>query len=310
MRIINKWENFNQIKDNIVLNIGNYDGIHIGHQELIREGISLSNGRKFALLTFNPHPKHFFNPIKFHRITTKLEMKEILSKMGVDIWLDLPFNFKIARLSPTEFLDLITKNLKIDHVIVGFNFKFGNKAKGDVIFLRNYLEKKAIGLSVHEPVRYEGEKVSSTLIRDLLLDGNIEKANVLMGRSYTITGMVEKGQGRGKGLGFPTANLNVEKIKLLPKNGVYAGYIEDGFLAAINIGENPTFENKRKTVEVHIIDLKQDKDLYGRELKIYIKKFLRNERKFSNIKELQKQVQKDILTVKQLNNQQLFTIDS
>src|SRR6056297_2385694 len=107
MRIIRKWEILNKIKDKIILNIGNYDGIHIGHQELIEEGIKLSNGKKFALLTFNPHPKHFFDPVDFFRITTKIEMKEILIKMGVNLWLDLPFNYHIAHLSPVEFLDKI-----------------------------------------------------------------------------------------------------------------------------------------------------------------------------------------------------------
>ncbi len=308
MRIIKKWEELKEITENLIINIGNYDGVHIGHQELINEGIELSNGKKFALLTFNPHPKHFFDPINFKRITTKEEMKNILLDLDIDYWLDLPFNYKVAKLSPSDFLDLIINSLKIDHVIVGFNFKFGYKASGDVNFLKNYLSKKKIGLSVHQAVTFEGEKVSSTLIRELLVNGQVKKANQLMKRPYCISGIVEKGMGRGKKLGFPTANLGVEKIKLLPKNGVYAGYTDRGELAAINIGQNPTFDNRSQTVEVHIIDILRNSNLYDKKLTIYLTEFLRDDIKFTNLNHLVNQISKDVESIKKLNiKQQTFT---
>lgn len=308
MEIIQNWEDLKKIQQDLILNIGNYDGVHIGHQELINEGLMLANKKKFAILTFNPHPRYFLNPVKFNRIITKQEMKKILNNMGVDYWIDLPFNYKIAKLAPVEFLDKITSNLSIKHIIVGYNFKFGYKASGNVSLLEKYLTNKKIGLSVHPAVAYEGEEVSSTIIRDLLQKGEIEKANLLMGRPYCFTGLVVKGKGRGKKIGFPTANLKIDELKIVPKDGVYAGYTEQGHLVAINIGNNPTFNGANKqTIEAHLIDLENDISLYGKELIICLVQYIREDIKFDNISQLTEQIRKDVEVIKKLNLKHLFT---
>jgi riboflavin kinase/FMN adenylyltransferase len=308
MKIITSWQDLKEVKENIVLNIGNFDGIHIGHQSLINKGLIIAreNKEKLAVLTFNPHPQHFFKPNDFKRITTKAEMKTLLIDQGVDIWFDLPFNFKIAKLSPEDFLRNITQDLTITNIVVGFNFKFGYKASGDVDFLQSFLYERNIGLVIHEPVMRNGTKVSSTLIRKLIEDGKIEKANELMCRPYMLSGDVVHGMGRGTNLGFPTANLEIPDLKLLPKKGVYAGFTDNGYIAAINIGNKPTFLEDLQTVEVHLIDF-PNRNLYGKNITVYLTNFLREEKKFDTVEMLKDQVKQDIVKIKVLNPVQLFT---
>jgi len=280
----------------IVACIGYFDGIHHGHQALISKAVELAkiNGTKSALITFDPDPWVVLKDITDVPHLTSLEQrKEIVSNLGIDIWICVEFTKEFASLEPIEFIENVIRRLKITDLVCGFDFKFGKMGKGDTELLNScdFFKTHAI-----EPVMYDGVKISSTLVETLIHSGDISKANVLLSRPYTIRSKVIHGRGQGKVLGFPTANVDVNSIYVIPKYGVYLGYVmldNIKYRSVINVGNNPTFDGIAETsIECHIIDF--DNNIYDTIIDIEFVEFVREERKFDSKDDLIKAVMSDI----------------
>jgi riboflavin kinase/FMN adenylyltransferase len=281
--------------------IGNFDGIHLGHRVLLNlmlEGAS-REGVTPSVLTFYPHPVEVLNPQKkLEQLTTTSEKLELMKSMGVKFVCVAQFDKALSELSPEEFFEThLVKGLKAKLVYVGYNFRFGKNRMGDTHLLKKLCDKHQISLTVVEPVSL-GEKVSSSLIREKIIQGKVGEANQLLGRPYSLTGIVKSGDGRGKTLGFPTANLYCAPEKVLPKNGVYitrVGWQLQTFKSITNVGVRPTFHThaSQKLVEVHILDL--DAKLYDESLELEFLGFVRDEMKFNSMEQLKEQIEKDIL---------------
>ncbi len=281
-----------------VITIGSFDGIHLGHKILFEETKNLARllNVKSAIVSFDPHPRMVLFPesnLKF--LTTFEEKLYLLSQLKIENLILIPFTKTLSELSHDLFVqEYIVDKLKTKGIIVGFNFRFGKSRKGDVDYLNKVAKKYNFIVKVIPPVMLNGIIISSSTIRNLIETGQIEPANELLGRPYFIMGKVIKGKGRGKDLGYPTANMEVSPFKLLPPAGVYAVWVilnGEKLKGALNIGKRPTFGEKETSIEVHIFNF--NKDIYGETLKIELIKRIREERKFSSIEELKKQIKKD-----------------
>lgn len=284
--------------------IGNFDGIHLGHQALLKQMLSGAKTKQLipTVLTFYPHPVEVLNPDKkLEQITTTSEKLGLMKNMGVEFACVAQFDKALSELSADEFFEhYLVRGLKAKLVCVGYNFRFGKNRVGDTSYLKKLCEKHKIDLIVVEPVSL-GNKVSSSLIREKIANGKIEEANGLLGRPYSISGTVKPGDGRGKLIGFPTANLHCAAEKVLPRNGVYVTCVKwqlQSFPSITNVGVRPTFhtESGPKLVEVHILDL--DAKLYDEFLELEFLSFVRDEMKFQSIEELKTQIKKDILVAR------------
>ncbi|MFN3504637.1 MAG: bifunctional riboflavin kinase/FAD synthetase [Caldimicrobium sp.] len=294
------------LKVETALTIGAFDGIHLGHKALIKETLNVAKAQGLhpALLTFNPHPRKVLHPhIDLKLLTTLEEKIELLKDEGITYLIILPFTKTLADLTPELFVEkYLVDLLKVKEVIVGFNFHFGRGRTGNTDLLKKLGEKFHFSVKVLPPVKINDKPVSSTLIRELLLKGEVEKANLYLGRPYSIKGIVIKGKGRGKLIGFPTANLLVPEEKLIPAQGVYAvwAFLEGKkYLGALNIGYNPTFQEKKLSVEVHLLNY-NDSSLYDKSIELHFVKRIRAEKKFDSVEELKNQIAKDCLRVKEL----------
>ncbi len=294
-------DNSQIIKDsNTVVTIGTFDGVHLGHQKILAETAAKAKeygGRNF-LITFDPHPRTVVSEnYKMKLLTTTKEKIELLEKFGIQNTFVVKFTKEFAELSSEDFVrEIICKKIGAKHLVIGYDHKFGKDRAGDFHTLSELGEKYDFDVSMVPPVELDGEIISSTLIRRNLLAGKIRKANKMLGREYSLVGKVVKGSMRGRTLGFPTANLEIEdEEKLIPSNGVYvakvrfAGKIKFGLL---NIGFRPTFEDDDQLfIEVHIFDFQED--IYNFELKIEFLEYLRPEIKFGSKEELIAQIEKD-----------------
>jgi riboflavin kinase/FMN adenylyltransferase len=279
--------------------IGNFDGVHIGHQRLIARvrdrGASL--GLPSVVITFEPHPLRFFTGRKTPPfITLHPHRVELIRSLGIDHLLCLEFNQELASMSPEDFVRrILVEGLHTRELIIGYDYAFGKGRKGNYSLLTALGQEWGFAVEQMEPVMVDQAIVSSTRIRDLVEAGDVWGARTLLGRFYRVSGQVVHGQNRGgRLLGFPTANVHLVD-ELFPKTGVYCCWADlDGHIhqAVANIGYNPTFGNEVLSVEVHILDLQAD--LYGRELKVHFVQRLRGERKFSGLDELKAQIAKDI----------------
>lgn len=280
--------------------VGNFDGVHVGHAQLLNELVS--QAQKVAgpavLLTFNPPPIAILRPeIELGRpLTTISRRAQLASELGVEGLIAFPTNKELLSLSPSEFFEqIIIDKLNAKAMVEGPNFRFGKDRSGDTNVLRQLCSEHSIGLEILAPKEDgNGQMVSSTRIRNLLANGDIERANDLLTRPYAIQGIVSKGSQRGRELGFPTANLH-DCQNLLPAAGVYAGEVTinmEPFPAAINIGSNPTFDDSTQKFEVHIIGW--NGDLYGRELECKLTKRIRDVAKFETVAQLKQQLELDI----------------
>lgn len=267
--------------------LGGFDGIHKGHKALF--DVAKSHG-KWGVLLFDRNIKGDEN------LTTQDEKIKLIEEYGADYVVIAEFSEKFARRSPQEFTDFLENTLKVSHIICGYDYRFGYMAKGDAKMLKE-LCKKAEVTSV-EPVILGENPIKSTNIRTLVKTGNIKDANELLGHSYTLSGIVEKGLGNGRKMGFPTANISYPEEKLLPADGVYYGRTF-GMDAVINIGKNPTFDAKKRTVEVHIPEF--SKDIYGEFCVVEFLEKIRDDIKFDSIEKLIKQINKDIDYIKEMS---------
>lgn len=288
-------------KEESVIALGNFDGVHRGHIELIKKAIEDAKklNIKSSLLLFNEHTDNLVKVGKKEIITTNKTKFEILENLGVDIIYLINFTKEFMAYSPIMFLkDFLAYNLKIRGVVVGYDYTYGYKKSGDVDFLN---KNKSLFKSIHviEQVSYEGEKISSSRIRSLIEEGRVKEANNLLSRPYKLIGRIIHAKGLGKKMGYPTANLELVDNFVIPKYGVYdTDIIINGkkFKASTNIGTNPTVEHDGIKIEAHILDF--DEDIYGEIVELELLEFVRPELKFDSIEELFKQIAKDVLVTR------------
>lgn len=288
-------------KEESVIALGNFDGVHRGHIELIKKAIEDAKklNIKSSLLLFNEHTDNLVKVGKKEIITTNKTKFEILENLGVDIIYLINFTKEFMSYSPIMFLkDFLAYNLKIKGVVVGYDYTYGYKKSGDVDFLN---KNKSLFKSIHviEQVSYEGEKISSSRIRSLIEEGRVKEANNLLSRPYKLIGRIIHAKGLGKKMGYPTANLELVDNFVIPKYGVYdTDIIINGkkFKASTNIGTNPTVEHDGIKIEAHILDF--DEDIYGEIVELELLEFVRTELKFDSIEELFEQIAKDVLVTR------------
>ena len=278
-----------------ILTIGTFDGVHLGHKKIIKKLVESANSKKLrsCILTFFPHPRNFLSKSdELKLINTIEEKKEILNELGVNELIIQEFNNDFSNLSADEFIGHLIKYCKIKEIIVGFNHKFGKDREAGIYELKTY--GKNYGFDVTEIGAFDINQIniSSTKIRTAIDEGKIELCSQYLGYNFSLSGTIVKGKSRGKGIGYPTANIDIEeKYKIIPKNGVYFVSCKTQSIqkfGMMNIGYNPTFGNKDRTIEVNIFEF--DKNIYGEKIKIEFIKFIRNEIRFQNIDELKKQI--------------------
>jgi riboflavin kinase/FMN adenylyltransferase len=287
-----------------VATIGNYDGLHLGHQAIIQRVIELArkgNGEA-VVLTFEPHPVQFLHPeLHIPLITPSRKKMMLLAQFGVDVTINLPFTEDVARMSAKEFIqEIVQRRIAPRWVVVGFNFTFGKGRTGTSEELKKIGEELGFGVEIIPPFNVAGDVVSSTRIRELIAGGNIREANRMLGSNFFMLGRVIHGHARGKGLGFPTANLEITQ-DLYPNEGVYAATVivdERRYNGVVNIGTNPTFGDEQLAVEVFLFDYQGD--LYGKELQVALVDKLRDEKTFPSAELLVRQIEQDIQRAKEI----------
>lgn len=292
--------------------LGKFDGVHRGHQRVIQPILHkpVDAERIYpTVITFFPHPQEFFTG-KPRKLLTPLDEKvQQLELLGVEQLVLIPFNKELSALTPEQFVEqIIVEKLQASRISVGQDFCFGSNRSGTAFDLQILVAKYGIPVNIvpletHEddlPLKLEETRISTSLIRQILEAGDIEKANLLLGRPYTLMGTVVKGQQLGRTIGFPTANLQLPEDKFLPQQGVYAVRVSaintpdtslKNHWGVMNIGKRPTVNGTLPTVEVHLLDWSGD--LYDKQLKIQLEKFLRPEQKFSSLEALKSQIQLD-----------------
>lgn len=279
--------------------VGNFDGVHRGHQALVAAALRSARAQSgtAVVLTFDPHPSHVLSPHRAPEALMTVEQKaEILGELGIDFLAVLPFTRELAERSPEEFArDVLQQCLGARAVIVGHNFRFGRHRAGDASRLAELGATMGFAVETVAAVVHEGAPISSTRIREALARGEIEAANALLGRPHLLDGRVRTGEGRGRTLGFPTANLELLN-EAVPGGGVYACRVRvEGETAprpaVVNVGRRPTFGGGDLIVEVHLLDFSGD--LYGRRLRVAFESKLRDERAFPGVEALKRQIEAD-----------------
>lgn len=282
------------------LAIGFFDGVHLGHREVIGHAkqIAIEEGLKLAVMTFDPHPSIVLGKRneKVFYITPLDQKMELLESMGVHTAFVVRFTSDFAQLTPEKFVQTFIRELHVKHVTAGFDFTFGAFGKGDMNVM-SQLANDDFDVSVVEKKSDEYEKISSTRIRLALTEGDMEKVHELLGRPFQIPGIVVHGDKRGRTIGFPTANIQAKEGSYIPATGVYAVrmLIQDEWVDGVcNVGYKPTFKNpdeKKLTIEVHLFNF--DKNIYGEEVSVDWYHHIRDERKFDGIDSLKQQIEKD-----------------
>jgi len=283
--------------------IGNFDGVHLGHQWLFAEVASRAYrlGGVSVAITFDPHPLQVLRPGGIRLISSLDQKKELIALAGIDALVIIPFTPVFAATPAEVFVDdILLKTIGMRDLVIGYDYAFGKGRSGNSDFLKKQGAAKGFPVTVIE-ARYEaGMLVSSTKIRELIAEGNVRAARALLGRSYQIRGRVQIGKQRGgKEVGFPTANLALSAEDLVPRHGVYVcQVICDGqcYGGVMNVGSNPTFGEDVLVAETHIFDF--DRDIYDQPIKINMLDFLRDERKFASVGELSAQIEKDVARAK------------
>ena len=281
-----------------VLSLGGFDGIHLGHQALIKRLIKAAKKRQApsCLVLFDPLPFQVLKGKKsFKRLFTLSELEVLLKEFDLDFLCVIDFDSLFAKLSPKEFIQsVLLPQLDPLHIVAGYDFSFSYQKAGNFSVLQSYGKELGFSVEKAEPYLYKGEPVSSSQIRKYLSEGNIQQVKNRLGRSFFIQSQVLKGEGRGRKLGFPTVNLKPVN-KELPLRGVYSARLniqKEIRPAIVNIGCRPSFDGEQNLVEVHIPDF--NRDIYGETLKVELERFIRKERKFLKVSALKAQIKKDI----------------
>ena len=276
------------------MTVGNYDGIHLGHQALINHVITYAKKERYhsAVMTFEPHPREFFDSISApSRIISLREKLEFFESMGINRVHVIRFDADFAKISAVEFTNILKNNLNVKRVVLGKDFRFGQNREGGVEMLKN----AGIEILVADEFMINQERVSSSLVRESLSHGDFKKVNLLLGRPYAISGKVIHGDKRGREIGFPTANIHMFHERP-PLRGVFAVKLDDSFGVA-NLGIRPTVSGlSQLNLEVHVFDFSAD--LYGKHVHVTFLKKLRDEKKFNNVNELKLQIEIDIANAK------------
>lgn len=287
------------------VSIGNFDGVHLGHQAMIRELVRQARvcGAPAVVLTFDPHPIRLLAPDRVPPLLTTAERKaELLAECGVDCLIVYPTDRALLSLSPREFFDrILLGELQTRGVVEGPNFCFGRGRAGTVETLRQFCSEAGLSVTIAPAVSVLERLVSSSTIRDALAEGGVEQAAAMLGRPYRLRGRVVRGAGRGRQLGFGTANL-ADVETLIPANGVYAGKCrvgEDVYAAAMHIGPNPTFGEDARKLEVHLLDYAGG-DLYDAELSIDLLARVRGTQTFANVEALRARLELDLAEVRRI----------
>ena len=297
--IIYKNLNIKKIHKNAIIAIGNFDGLHLGHQKDLNQARSQAKKEnlKFGVVTFEPIPTMFFNKgIKQHRINSIEQKIHHLKKIKLDFLIIINFNKSFSNISADNFIERILVNkLKSKYIFISRNFRFGKKRKGNINTLKRFEKKYFYKTIITIPYKKNKKIISSSLIRKNITEGNVFNVKKYLGRPWSIIGKVIKGQKRGRKIGFPTCNIKLNSYALL-KLGVYAVKVESKNFkkkGIANIGYRPTFNGKTLLLEVNIFGM--NANLYKKILKVSFIRFIRSEKKFKNINELKSQIKKDII---------------
>jgi riboflavin kinase / FMN adenylyltransferase len=285
------------------LTVGAFDGVHRGHQHLISATVRRARAQSYqsAVMTFDPHPDLVLNPQHERLYLADLEERaELIAELGVDLLIVLPFSQEIMALDAREFMERICKAVALRELVVGWDFALGRRREGNLTRLREI--GREIGYSVHPAAQFaiDGTPVSSTRIRAALSAGDVEGAATLLGRPFSVRGQITQGDQRGRTIGFPTANLAVDRLRMLPGDGVYVCNAWRGrqrYGAVTNVGLRPTFDGTRRTVEAYLLDFVGD--LYGEVLRLEFRHRLRGEQKFEGIRALVAQINRDVAAARE-----------
>lgn len=299
MKIYYKLSDF-QHNGNSIVTTGTFDGVHLGHQLIIKKLIEKARelGGETVLLTFWPHPRLIISPHdnNLKLLTTIDEKIEFLGSLGIDHVVVLPFTREFSELSSDKYIDeILVKGLGTKAMVIGYDHRFGKNREGGIDYLKKHSDRYKIEVTEISRQEIENITISSTKIRRAVLEGKIKAANELLGRPYSFSGHIIKGRQLGRTIGFPTANVALQKnYKLVPKNGVYITKVQlrnKTYGGIMNIGNRPTVDGTGTSMEVHIFDFSDD--IYGENLKVEILEFIRDEKKFENIKDLIRQIELD-----------------
>ena len=297
MKIITELDKLN-VSEKTAIAIGKFDGIHVGHKELLSRILDKKEeGLKATVFTFDPSPEEFFVGHPVPQLFTREEKLKAFEKMGVDILVMFPLNEKTAATAPEEFVRrILVSELNAGFIAAGSDVSFGDKGKGDSVLLKNLEKELSYELCIIDKVKIDGEEVSSTRVRNAVADGDMDLTKKLLGCEYSVSGIVEHGNHLGHTIGVPTVNILPPKMKLLPPYGVYSSTVKIGeneFQGMTNIGRKPTVSEKEKVgVETYIYDF--NRDVYGEYIEVVLHRFVRPEIKFENMEQLKKQIQQDI----------------
>ena len=276
------------------ITIGNFDGVHKGHQELLNQTrkIARENNLESLIFTFDKFPREIFNPKDFHRLYNNENKENIFKSYEIDTLLSIDFN-EIMNVNAECFCeDILIDQLNLKFLVIGDNFRFGKNRSGDINLLKNYQDDKSFELIIPDSVLYKNESISSSRIRNFLQEGDLNAANECLGKEYMISGTVVSGEKLGRKLGYPTANISLDHD--YPLDGVYLTRTildKKNYLSLTSIGDKPTFNGTEKLLEVFILDF--DKDIYGEKLEICFLEEIRKQIKFNNQDELIKQMNED-----------------
>ena len=289
-------------ENNCIIALGFFDAVHLGHKQVIGECVNIAKekGLQNAVFTFKSNPSNFFGKSE-RLICTFDERKNLFNALGVDVVISAPCDEKFFSMSPKEFLSTLVNKIKVVGIVCGYDYTFGKNGLGNVDTLIDFCDKNNIFLKVVDKIESLGDKISSRNIRKFIDCGEIEKANFLLGRNYSISGVVRKGRGDGKKSLFPTINVDYPCDKQIPNSGVYATKtVIDGvkYNCVTNVGSHPTYNDFSENVETYVIDF--DKDIYGENVTIEFVKKLRDISKFESTDALKMQIEQDVTIAREL----------
>ena len=297
MKIITELDKLN-IREKTAVAIGKFDGIHVGHKELLSKILEKKkDGLKATVFTFDPSPEEFFVGHPVNQLFTREEKLKAFKELGVDILVMFPLNDETAATDPEEFVRrILVDELKASYIAAGSDVSFGDKGKGDSRLLERLGKELSYELCIIDKVKIDGEEVSSTRVRNAVADGDMDLTKRLLGAEYSVSGIVEHGNHLGRTIGVPTVNILPPKMKLLPPYGVYSSTVKIGgneFKGMTNIGRKPTVsENEKVGVETYIYDF--ERDVYGEYIEVVLHSFVRPEIKFESMEQLKLQIQQDL----------------
>jgi riboflavin kinase/FMN adenylyltransferase len=304
MQVFDRIEAVQHKLKNPAITIGNFDGVHKGHQalfQMVKRWAEKLNGQS-VVVTFDPHPLEVLFPQKVPSFITSHRKKlDLIARCGIDVTLVIPFNHEFSRMTAREFVEVVlVEKIGAKAIIVGHDYRFGHSREGNIAFLKQLGEQHGFRVETVNGITVNHTVVSSTTIRQMIFDGNIREANKLLGRPFEVSGVVIAGRKRGVGLGFPTANVRMPAMAS-PRTGVYVVEVDVGgktYGGAANLGYNPTFGDTGLSLEAHLFDFNQD--IYGESITIRFIDRLRDELRFSSPGELAEQIAKDVADAKKI----------